>query len=341
MESTHNLREVVDVTLPTLAHKLNKEIFAKQNDGHFARWHQIADLDRLPAREIRQVFNRSEIGYRYQPYYKHWKDRGLDPNTVCKEMGMFFFNLRLADVTSLEMGDLDITNERNKSTNVIKYLNNSSSEIPLRRETETEKETEKTETQESELTLGFKQSFSVSGMYCGVTANASMEMEQNIKSRKESTMRALVKSRELGSREFIIKPYSRWEMTYSKSIADVAQDVTMTGRLEANVRIANWQNFECFFDSIADMMGALSGVSTENNFISNYFGSHGRGVPQSVLDSFELPVVTMTLRQKGEASKIEQGGINETFLSEEEKRELPAGCTPENDSEGDDWEMDI
>lgn len=363
VRSANGMRRVIDSILPTMARNIGHAMYNAQDGLDSERvsprggW-ALADADcnynNRPADYYRDVItvevpsvdeDENPItvktrAWRWRPMLKGTTGRWDSAATA--DCSVEFFNIRIRRIRKILFSDLDISPLRDRTTKVVRYFNNSSSEIPIRRETETEEETEKTDVDEKEISAEFKESARISGSYLSVSAEVSTELTQMIKSNSSKTLRSRVSTRELTGKDYTIKPYSSWELKYESGVADISQDVTVLGQLEAGCIIRDGQH-AYVFQRLEAMRDAFAGLSQADHNLAKWHNDPRHALGEARIDAeFAVPDAEIRITLSDSASAVENAKINERFLTDAERKSRPSGVNPDAGSEDhDEWDIDI
>lgn len=351
-QNENGLRHVVDQLLPALAFHIGMVLSNTYRGGKPGPGGDWNRMDKGRERFFRDVVTRNVNGenkraWRYSPWHSSAKGRTDQQGTVQGvthggDVSVEFYDIRIRRVRKVEFGELEIGELKNRKAKVVKFYNNSSSDIPIRREVEDETETEETNVDEKEISAEFKEATRVSASYLSVNAEVSVELTQAIKDNSSRTLRSLMKHREVEGREYKIKPYSDWSLNYETGSADVSQDTTIFGQLDAGVCISNGQETWCF-DRLEAMRDAFAGISTAENSLAKWYNDFDHALGRSKIErDFAVPDAEIVVHQTTTASAVENSKVNERWLTEDEKNQMPEGTKPQSGSlDDDDWSLDI
>ena len=271
----------------------------------FGRFHsQFTDYDK-PFLYDRAVVMPDDLGggtgYRYAPVNKEGKK--VNPGRI------IFHNLRLKDISDIEVGELDVADVESKSKVITldEYQNDGPRDFRRRTEVEKEIETSKEKSfgwmVSAELRIRMTQRVGVSMEVFEAGGELETELTTRAEKRGDEEWRQSDRRRETTENEYYVSPYHDWTLTTEQSVKNISQDVFITGVLECQILIEypgwGYHNFR----SLEDLRNAFTGFLPQAGFVGNWFADPDNSISLQTVNDWEQPELTLNCPIKGQRTR--------------------------------------
>jgi len=296
-----DLRRAVEHDLPQLAQALGRDALA----GVTGRWPnqfrgEIIDWARTPHYAGPVTVN-GVTGYEYQPYHRAGR--------VHDKARITFFGLSVRAIEDIAVGELEVLNPGagDSSMEVDSTSNDSPSKITHETEIEQEVEKEETTTSTTTTSIEIRNSIQTHGGASLEVFTAGGQTETEITERMERSLghewRSSTRVRDAVRRSYEVWPYMDWTLSCERSIRHIRQDVSMTGRLDCQVRIDSQDGTSFDFDSLQDVIDCLRGLrpSPYGAKWGDAFRSHP--LADSVIAAWPVPALTLNCPIEGRRTR--------------------------------------
>jgi len=312
------LREVLDGPLSDIAYNIAwllrkiewqpNQFSAREND--YSR------------RMVRETVNhRGKTAYAYYPMQGNGQ-----PRRIAK---ILFYDLQIAEAGDIQLGQLEQFDVGAEPKTVAdEYINDSPSEIELRKEKEkeTEKETEKSFSELAELEYTRRVTARGGVAFEGIEAGAEVEEEfrARVEVSAEQHWRKSDRLRESQEWTTTVKPFHKFSITATETIKNLRQNVTANGRLNAGIFIEGRDFSNCElagFDELLSLFrGLLPGGGSTGRRFADWFRQPGKGVSDADLQVLQSPTVTLTLPIQANRARLTNVRVKQIPLEGHEKK---------------------
>lgn len=280
----NDMRKLLNEILPHVCFETQKWVLEPAGNT-FGGWKVGEDIH--PEKKLYRSFVdwHGNPSHRYQ--YRRPNNQGNG------NIAIDFHNLRLTEIESVTLGNVETSQPNGKHTKVIELINRTDEPLTFSREVEASSETEKTSTKETEIEVEASQELTVSASYMSVSAEAKVAFRQQFRQRKEEQKRQLQAMRESISVDYVVPAGRKMIIKRTTGVGTVKQKVTTVGKVDFNMNIWAKSRGDYRFNSYDDFLAQVSGTSLVKSPFTDYFNMDERGLPDNVLNYFPRPTITL------------------------------------------------
>ena len=280
----NDIRKLLDEIFPHICFETRKWVLDPAGNA-FGGWKDGVDV------KVADGTFRSFVDWHGNPShrYQYFRPNGQGNGNIAID----FHNLRLTEIESVTLGDVETSKEQAEHTKVIEFTNRTDEPIVLSREVEASSETEKTTTKETEVEVEATQQVTVSASYMSVSAEVQASFRQQFRHRREEQKRQLRAMRESFSADYPVPPGKKLVIKRTVGTGTVTQKVTTVGKVDFDMNIWAKSRGDFRFSSYDDFLAQISGTSLVKSPFTDHFNQHKRGLSDEVLGYFPRPTITL------------------------------------------------
>lgn len=315
-------RQIIDTTLPKIAAEIMEKCL--QGIGHGVDYRTTtqssygtqADYSRPLYRETNKLDDGS-YEYVYMPYRKpdapNYRFKGRNPR-IANECRMAFRHLRVTDIIDRKYGPLDKVPNGALEVDTESHPNPSPEPVHYAIQEGVKDWTEWGQNWELAIESELSQTIKAGSELYGVESETSLKVTASASTGGEK--KGGTEKHEDHDARTIIEPNHQLDVITKRQPVLVSQDITLTGTLEFSCDVVLEHMWGESLATYAALLDMFRGVGAGNERLRDWFSDPSHEIPEDVLNSIDVPVVTINLGMHGVPADDVTQETNQYPLSE-------------------------